>query len=101
MANAVKNQTVNEEKSGDKNFVVLTPQGENMKNLLSKKDMKSIMDGDYENVMGVLGIHKDKGSKEVYIRAYKPNAKSIELLDYENNSKTKSPIVVLTECKGH
>ena len=86
MANAVKNQTVKEKNNGSQNFAVLTPHGENMNNLLSENEMKCIMDGDYENVMSVLGIHKDKGSKEVYIRAYKPNAKSIELLDGENNS---------------
>ena len=86
MANTVKNQTVKNDKNNKQNFAVLSPLGGEMKNLLSKDEMQCIIDGNYENVMAVLGIHKDKGSKEVYIRAYKPNAKSIELLDGFDNS---------------
>ena len=86
MANAVKNQTVNKSSNNKQNFAVISPVGGEMKNLLSQNEMQCIIDGNYENVMAVLGIHKDKGSKEVYIRAYKPNAKSIELLDGDNNS---------------
>ena len=87
MASTVKKQTVkNEEKGQTQNFAILSPKGENMKNLLSQKEMECIINGDYENVMAVLGIHRDKGSKEVYIRAYKPNTKAIELLDSNGNS---------------
>ena len=86
MANTVKKQTVKMDNQPSLNLAVLGPQGDEMKNLLSKSEMECIIDGNYENVMAVLGIHKDKGSKEVYIRAFKPNAKAIELLDYDNNS---------------
>jgi uncharacterized repeat protein (TIGR02543 family) len=86
MANTVKKQTVKSDKKNKQNFAVLSPLGGEMKNLLSRDEMQCIVDGNYENVMAVLGIHKDKGSKEVYIRAYKPNAKSMELLDGDNNS---------------
>ena len=33
-----------------------------------------------------MGIHKDKGSKEVFIRTYQPHAKSVELLKYDDSS---------------
>ena len=84
MASTVKKQTVNSDNKSSLNLAVLGPQGEDMKNLLSKKEMECIIDGNYENVMAVLGIHRDKGSKEVYIRAFKPNAKAIELLTHKN-----------------
>ena len=34
----------------------------------------------------VLGIHRDKGSKNVFIRAWQPHAGSIEVLDRQGNS---------------
>ena len=88
MASTVKNQAVKSESNGQpQNFAVLSScNGENMKNLLSQKEMDYIINGDYENVMAVLGIHRDKGSKEVFIRAYKPKTQSIELLDGNGNS---------------
>ena len=52
-----------------------------MENLLSKEEMEAIINGDHSNPFAVLGIHKDKGSKEVFIRAYQPNSRSMELLD--------------------
>lgn len=36
-----------------------------MENLLSKEEMEAVINGDHGNVFAVLGIHKDKGSKEV------------------------------------
>ena len=57
-----------------------------MENLLSKEEMEAVIDGDHGNVFAVLGIHKNKGSKEVFIRAYQPHSKSIELFDSQNNS---------------
>ena len=88
MANTVKNQTVKSENNNTPlEFAVLSSCSEGeMKNLLSKNEMDCIINGDYENVMAVLGIHRDKGSKEVFIRAYKPKTKSIELLDANGNS---------------
>ena len=52
-----------------------------MENLLSKEEMEAVINGDHSNPFAVLGIHKDKGSKEVFIRAYQPNSRSMELLD--------------------
>ena len=37
----------------------------------------------------VLGIHRDKGSKEVFIRTYQPNTKSVELLKKDGSSLGK------------
>lgn len=52
-----------------------------LKNRLSIEKIEAIVNGDYEDIFSVLGPHKDKGSKEVFIRAYQPNAKSIEIID--------------------
>lgn len=57
-----------------------------MENLLSKEEMDAVINGDHGNPFAVLGIHKDKGSKAVFIRTYHPNTKSIELLDGQGNS---------------
>ena len=57
-----------------------------MQNLLSKEEMEAVIDGDHGNVFAVLGIHKNKGSKEVFIRAYQPHSVSIEVLDGAGNS---------------
>ncbi len=50
-----------------------------MENLLSDAEMEAVIDGDHGNVFAVLGIHRDKGSKEVFIRAFQPHAKAIEV----------------------
>ena len=57
-----------------------------MENLLSKEEMESIINGDHGNAFAVLGIHRNKGSKEVFIRAYHPNTKSIEVIKKSDNS---------------
>ena len=57
-----------------------------MENLLSKEEMEAVINGDHGNVFAVLGIHKDKGSKEVFIRTYQPHSKAIELIDNNNQS---------------
>lgn len=57
-----------------------------MENLLSKEEMQAIIDGNHGNVFSVLGIHRDKGSKEVFIRTYQPNTKSVELLKQDGSS---------------
>ncbi|MFI3241297.1 MAG: 1,4-alpha-glucan branching protein GlgB [Alphaproteobacteria bacterium] len=57
-----------------------------MENLLSKEELNAIIDGDHSNPFSVLGIHKNKGTKEVYIRAYVPNTKSVELLKKDDTS---------------
>lgn len=57
-----------------------------MENLLSKAEMETVINGDHGNVFSVLGIHKDKGSKEVFIRAYEPHAKSIEVIKADGSS---------------
>ncbi|MBE6452353.1 MAG: 1,4-alpha-glucan branching protein GlgB [Alphaproteobacteria bacterium] len=57
-----------------------------MENLLSKEELEAVINGDHGNVFAVLGIHKNKGSKEVFIRTYQPHAKEIELVDANGNS---------------
>ena len=57
-----------------------------MENLLSKEEMNAVINGDHGNVFAVLGIHRDKGSKEVFIRTYQPNTKSVELLKKDGSS---------------
>ena len=38
----------------------------------------------------VLGIHRDKGKEEVFIRTYQPNTKSVELLKKDGSSFGKN-----------
>ena len=57
-----------------------------MENLLSKEEMEAIIEGDHGNVFAVLGIHKDKGSKSVFIRTYQPNTRSVEVIKKEDGS---------------
>ncbi|MBQ9235562.1 MAG: 1,4-alpha-glucan branching protein GlgB [Alphaproteobacteria bacterium] len=58
-----------------------------MQNLLSKEETEAIINGDHGNVFAVLGIHRDKGSKESFIRAYLPRSSSIEVLSRDNTSR--------------
>lgn len=57
-----------------------------MENLLSKEELDAVVNGDHGNPFSILGIHKNKGSKEVFIRTYHPDSKSVELLDEQENS---------------
>lgn len=57
-----------------------------MENLLSKEEMQAVIDGNHGNVFSVLGIHRDKGSKNTFIRAYLPHAEKVELTDDQNKS---------------
>ena len=41
-----------------------------MENLLSDAEINAIVEGNHGNVFSVLGIHRDKGSKNVFIRAF-------------------------------
>ena len=56
-----------------------------MENLLSKEEMNAIIDGNHSNVFAVLGIHRDKGSKNIFIRTFQPNSSRVELVDNNNN----------------
>lgn len=58
-----------------------------MQNLLSKEEMEAIINGDHGNVFAVLGIHRNKGSKESFIRAYLPRSSAIEVLSRDGNSR--------------
>ena len=60
-----------------------------MNNALSKEEIEAIVNGDYGNIFAVLGIHRDKGSKKVFIRAFQPHAKEIEVIDDSGKSKGK------------
>ena len=57
-----------------------------MENLLSKSEMEAVIGGDHGNVFAVLGIHKDKGSKNIFIRAFLPHARSVEVLKKDDGS---------------
>ncbi len=57
-----------------------------MDNLLSKEEMQAVIDGNHGNVFAVLGIHRDKGSKKVFIRAFNPFAINMEVIDENNRS---------------
>jgi len=58
-----------------------------MQNLLSKEEMEAIINGDHGNVFAVLGIHRNKGSKESFIRSYLPKSSSIEVLARDGSSR--------------
>ena len=60
-----------------------------MENLLSEAEMTAVIDGNHDNVFAVLGIHKDKGSKNIFIRTYQPNTSAVEILTPENKSLGK------------
>ncbi|MBO4284690.1 MAG: 1,4-alpha-glucan branching protein GlgB [Alphaproteobacteria bacterium] len=51
-----------------------------MKNLLSQDVIDAVIDGNYEDIFAILGIHKDKGSKNVFIRAFLPHTTSVSLI---------------------
>ena len=57
-----------------------------MDNMLSKEEITAIVEGNHGNVFAVLGIHRNKGSKKVFIRAYQPFASSIEVVDEQGAS---------------
>ncbi len=57
-----------------------------MENLLSKEELNAVIQGNHSNPFAVLGIHKNKGTKEVYIRTYLPQTKKIELLKKDGSS---------------
>ena len=60
-----------------------------MDNMLPKEEIEAIVNGDHGNVFAVLGIHRDKGSKKVFIRAYQPFAAAIEVIDDNGKSLGK------------
>ena len=57
-----------------------------MKNIISTSEMDAIINGDHGNVFAILGLHKNKGTKELFIRAYQPRTKSIEVFDENEKS---------------
>ena len=71
-----------------------------MEYLLSKEEMQAVINGDHGNVFAVLGIHRDKGSKEVFIRAYQPNTRSIEVLKNDGTSLGMMTINALAATDG-
>lgn len=56
-----------------------------MDNLLSGKEIEAIVDGDHSNVFAVLGMHRDKGSKKIFIRAFQPFAQNIDIIDRQGH----------------
>ena len=57
-----------------------------MKNLLSFQEMDAVINGCHDNVFAVLGQHRDKGSKNIFIRAFLPYTKSVELLSQDGKN---------------
>lgn len=56
-----------------------------MQDLLSQEQIDAVVSGRHSNPFAVLGIHKNKGSKNIFIRAFYPNAKSIEIIEKDTN----------------
>ncbi|MBQ7303568.1 MAG: 1,4-alpha-glucan branching enzyme, partial [Alphaproteobacteria bacterium] len=56
-----------------------------MENLLSNEELNAIVEGNHSNVFAVLGIHRDKGSKNVFIRTFQPNSLKVEVIDCDEN----------------
>lgn len=54
-----------------------------MKNLLTPQETDAIINGCHDNVFAVLGQHRDKGSKNIFIRAFLPFTKSVEVLSQD------------------
>ena len=52
-----------------------------MENLLPKEEIDAIINGDHSNVFAVLGIHRNKGTKKVFIRSFQPFASKMEVID--------------------
>ncbi len=52
-----------------------------MDNMLAKEEIDAIVNGNHGNVFAVLGIHRDKGTKKVFIRVFNPFASAIEIID--------------------
>ena len=57
-----------------------------MKNLLSQDEMNAIIEGNHDNVFAVLGPHKDKGSKNIFIRAFLPHAAKVSVISKEGQN---------------
>ena len=60
-----------------------------MDNMLAKEEIDAIVDGNHGNVFAVLGIHRDKGSKKIFIRVFNPFAAEIEIIDTNGKSLGK------------
>lgn len=60
-----------------------------MDNMLAREEIDAVVNGDHGNVFAVLGIHRDKGSKKVFIRTFNPFASQIEVIDAAGKSLGK------------
>lgn len=57
-----------------------------MKNILSSSEVEAVINGDYENIFAVLGMRKDKGSKDVFIRTFQPHTNAVEVIRKDDGS---------------
>ncbi|MBO7097215.1 MAG: hypothetical protein J6W11_01080, partial [Alphaproteobacteria bacterium] len=57
-----------------------------MKNLLSDSEMYAVIEGNHDNVFAVLGPHKDKGSKNIFIRAFIPHSNCVCVLSQDGQN---------------
>ena len=55
-----------------------------MKNMLSNEEMEALVKADHSNVFSVLGPHKDKGSKEFFLRTFQPFSRKVEVVNDKN-----------------
>ena len=72
-----------------------------MDNMLVKEEIDAIVNGNHSNVFAVLGIHRDKGSKKVFIRVYNPFANDIEIVDNGRKSLGKMTAPAKTSPSKH
>jgi len=52
-----------------------------MKNMLSKEEIEAVVNADHSNPFAILGLHRDKGSKEYFVRTFHPFSKKIDIVD--------------------
>ena len=60
-----------------------------MNNLLSQNEVNAIIEGNHDNVFSVLGMHRDKGTKNIFIRAFLPHTNSVDILNYDGKNLGK------------
>jgi len=63
------------------------------KSLLDKEEITAIINAIHSDIFSVLGMHKHPTDKSLIVRAFIPNALSIDVIDTENNKK-----IVKLEC---
>ncbi len=55
-----------------------------MEYIPSNEEIYAVITADHSNIFSVLGPHRDKGSKEFFIRTFQPASKKVEIIDKNN-----------------